>query len=100
MSRFDVYPMPDDGIGYIVDVQADLLDALTTRTVIPLLPEGHAPRPIADLNPVFTIGDGRHVLITQALASISRHALKSRIGTLADERDRITRALDTLLTGF
>ncbi|MBS1183360.1 MAG: plasmid maintenance protein CcdB, partial [Proteobacteria bacterium] len=37
MARFDVFPNPG-GSGYLLDVQADLLDGLNTRIVVPLLP--------------------------------------------------------------
>jgi toxin CcdB len=35
MPRYDVYSNP--GGGYVLDVQADLLDDLKTRIVIPLI---------------------------------------------------------------
>jgi toxin CcdB len=68
MARLDVHPMPGKGReGYVVDVQADLLSHLTTRTVVPLLPEEAVPKPISELNPVFEIRGKRHVLVTQAI---------------------------------
>ncbi len=39
MARFDVYAMPGQRPGYLLDVQANLLDRLDTRGVIPLFPE-------------------------------------------------------------
>jgi toxin CcdB len=46
MGRFDVYATPgQDGTGYVLDVQADLLQDLTTRVVVPLLPTEAAPKP-------------------------------------------------------
>ena len=100
MARLDVHPMPGKGKGYVLDVQADLLSHLSTRTVVPLLPETAAPRPISELNPVFEIGGERHVLVTQAIASIPGYELKPAMSSLAGQHDRITRALDILLLGF
>ena len=40
MARFDVY---HDSSGYFLDVQADVLEALTTRIAMPLLPPPPAP---------------------------------------------------------
>lgn len=101
MARFDVHPIPGKKRdGYVLDVQADLLAALTTRTVLPLLPESTAPKPISDLNPIFDIEGTRHVMVTQAMASIPAKELKPAVTSLAAHRDTITRALDTLLTGF
>lgn len=100
MARYDVYPMPGSGKGYVVDVQAELLEHLHTRVVVPLLPEADAPTPIRELNPIFVINGIRHVLLSQALASIARRELKPTQSSLAVQRDDITRALDLLLTGF
>jgi toxin CcdB len=100
MARLGVYSMPGKGVGYVVDVQADLLSHLVTRTVIPLLPEDAAPKPISDLNPIFQIGGKRHVLLTQAIASIPRRELRQPLASLAEHHDSITRALDILLIGF
>ena len=47
--------MPGKGLGYVVDVQADLLSRLATRTVVPLLPEEMAPPAIGELNPIFEV---------------------------------------------
>jgi toxin CcdB len=100
VARHDVHPMPGKGDGYVVDVQADLLSHLATRTVVPLLPEDAAPKPINELNPVFDIRGKRHVLVTQAIASITGRELKRAVTSLAEHHDSITRALDILLVGF
>lgn len=101
MSRLDVHPMPGKGRdGYVLDIQADLLSHLSTRVVVPLLPENAAPKPISDLNPVFEVRGERHVMVTQAIASIPGRELKRAVGSLTDQHDAVTRALDTLLLGF
>lgn len=101
MARLDVHPMPGKGRdGYVVDVQAELLSHLTTRTVVPLLPEQTAPKPINELNPVFDIRGKRYVLVTQAIASIPVRELKRAVASLTEQHDSITRALDILLLGF
>lgn len=101
MSRLDVHPMPGKGRGgYILDVQADLLSHLATRTVVPLLREDTAPKPISELNPIFEIHGERHVMVTQAIASIPGRELKRAVASLAEQHDRVIRALDTLLLGF
>ncbi len=101
MSRLDVHPMPGKGQdGYVLDVQADLLSHLATRTVVPLLREDRAPKPISELNPVFEVRSERYVMVTQAIASIPKHELKRAAASLAEQHDRVIRALDTLLIGF
>jgi len=94
MARLDVHPMPGAApVSYVLNVQADLLSHLATRTVVPL-------KPISDLNPIFEIEGKRHVMVTQAIASIPRRELKRTVASLAQDHDRVTRALDTLLVGF
>ncbi|MBS0562195.1 MAG: CcdB family protein [Proteobacteria bacterium] len=101
MARLDVHPMPGGASGgYILDVQADLLSGLATRTVVPLVPERSAPVAIRDLNPIFDIQGERHVMLTQAIATVPARELKRPIASLTQEHDRITRALDILLLGF
>ena len=100
MPRLDVYPTPGRGGGYVVDVQASLLDSLATRAVIPLLPEAAAPPALRDLNPVFEIEGAPHVLLTQAIASIPSLELRRPVASLAQARDAITRALDILFLGY
>lgn len=50
MARLDVNARRNGGMGYLLDVRADLLSGLNTRLVVPLLPEVHAPAPAARLN--------------------------------------------------
>jgi len=101
MARLDVHPMPGKGKdGYLLDVQADLLSHLATRTVVPLLPEEAAPKPISELNPVFEVRGKRHVMLTQAIASVPGRELKRAVASLTGQHDAVTRALDILLLGF
>lgn len=99
MARFHVYPNPD-GAGYLLDVQADLLDNLNTRVVVPLLPLDAAPSPANTLNPVFTIEGNAVVMVSQFLAAIPAQILKVPVASLAGSRTEITVALDLLFQGF
>jgi toxin CcdB len=100
MSRFDVYPMPNNRQGYVVDIQADLLGHLATRAVVPLLPLTDFPTPIRDLNPILEIDGVRHVFAPQSIATIPVKALGPVKMSLDREYDTLTRALDILLTGI
>jgi len=99
MPQYDVYPDPL-GRGYLLDVQTGLLSGLSTRIVVPLLPEAVAPRPANRLNPVFRIDGDAHVMVTQFLSAVPQAILKSATGTLAQEAMTITSALDMLTHGF
>lgn len=100
MARLDVYPMPGGRPGYVVDVQANLLNGLQTRIAVPLIPEHEASKPISDLNPIFQINGQPYVLLTQALASVPSAELKQAILSLDPHHDAVVRALDLLLVGF
>ncbi len=59
MPRLDVHPTPGRRrLGYVVNVQAELLDHLASRVVVPLLPEAAAAKAISELDPVFEIEGG------------------------------------------
>lgn len=99
MPRFDVYENPE-GDGYLLDVQANLLDGLNTRVVVPLLPLDLGPTPASGLNPVFDIRSSRHVMATQFLSAVPRTILGKPVANFLGNDTEITNALDMLLTGI
>jgi hypothetical protein len=50
MVRLDVHARREGSMGYLLDMQADLLSGLNIGLVVPLLPEAPAPAPAARLN--------------------------------------------------
>jgi toxin CcdB len=101
MASIDVYPMPGHARRrYVLDVQADLLASLITRTVVPLLPEGDVRDALQDLNPVFEIDGTRHVMLTQAIATVPRRELGDGVASLLQHHHIVLRALDILFTGI
>ncbi len=100
MARLDVYRSPGKSSRfYVLDVQADLLADLATRVVVPLIPEGDVRKPAADLNPVFDIEGKRHVMLTQAIATVPRRELRQAVMSLDAQHQAVLRAIDVLLTG-
>lgn len=99
MARFHVYLNPE-GEGYLLDVQADLLNHLNTRVVVPLLPVAAAPQAAAMLNPLFQIDGVAVVMVTQFTAAVPATLLKAPILSLERQRNEITTALDFLFQGF
>jgi toxin CcdB len=98
MARFDVYALKRGG-ALVVDCQADLLDGLKTRVVVPLVAESAAPKPARNLNPVFEIGAERYVLMAQFLSAVEMRELGAKVGSLDSEGETVLGALDFLLTG-
>ena len=96
MAQFDFYPYQ---AGFLLDVQADLMDGLNTRIAVPLLPSGEAPQPASRLNPVFTIGDGRYTMLTQFMAALALAEMRDKAGSLAHEHFAIKVAIDMIFDG-
>ncbi|MCQ8240129.1 CcdB family protein [Rhizosaccharibacter radicis] len=46
------------------------------------------------------VGEGRYVLLTQAMATVPLRELRRPVSSLADEHDAVGKALDILLLGF
>jgi toxin CcdB len=104
MAQFTVYknknPRSKTTYPLLVDAQADLLNELQTRLVIPLT---KAPtltkKPIARLTPAIDIDGERYLLMTPQLAGIARSELGAAVGSVTDQRNAIIAALDLLITG-
>lgn len=99
MPKYDVFPNPS-GDGYLLDVQTDLLSDLNTRVVVPLLPTSIAPKPATRLNPIFELNDEPVVMVTQFLAAVPTGILKTSVGKLDEEFEKVTSAIDMLIQGF
>ena len=99
MARFHVY-VDSEGGGYLLDVQANLLDHLNTRVVVPLLPLDTAPKPAEVLNPTFEINGIRCLMATQFMAAVPRRLLSAEVLNLQDDAGTIINALDCLFEGI
>ena len=99
MAKYDIHEYRS-GDGYLLDVQADLLDHLNTRVVVPLLPKNNAPQPAARLNPIFEVEGVPHVMAAQFLAAIPRNELGKKVTNIEPRFAEITAALDMVFQGF
>lgn len=99
MAKFDVYRARLDK-ALLLDCQADLLEDLATRFIVPLIAIADAPKPARYLNPLIVLDDETYVMVTQFCGSVAVKDLGERLATLTEQRDEINRALDTLITGF
>ena len=99
MAKFDVYHQRGRSV-FLLDCQADLLEHLNTRFVVPLISEEVAPKPASRLNPVFVVDGRRLVMVTQFAAAISARDMGEKLVSLVSEQDTINIALDMLISGF
>ncbi len=92
LTRFDVAEY--NGIKMVV-VESDPLPPDPAVVVVPLLSDYPA---VKDLNPEVLHAGQRWVLATRLIAAVRRSSLR-RVGSVADQGDRITRAVDVLMAG-
>lgn len=100
MARFDIHRSSNGAAHYLLNVQSELLDHLRTRVVIPLMLPESVPPDVRDLHPRLVVEGIELLAATQLLAAVKRQDLGPIVGSAADQRDTVTRALDLLLTGF
>jgi toxin CcdB len=97
MARYDVHRQLDGVL--LLNVQADTLDGIKTRVVIPMLPVESAP-PARRLNPVISIGGRRMTILTQSLVALPLADLGPVIANIKNHHDEIVAALDMLFSGY
>ena len=104
MAQFDVYLNTNSAtrksIPYLLDVQADLLDTLATRVVVPLVLGEEMGLAAKHLNPQFKIKGTSVVMSTAELAGVPNRLLGDKVASLKNKRDEIIAALDLLFTGI
>ena len=104
MARFDAYSNPDAlerrHTPYLVDVQNDFIDALTTRVVIPLRKESAFGPRARNLNPVLIVAGDSVVLDTAAIGAVPLSELRKRVSNLREHRALVQEALDTLFGAY
>lgn len=92
LTRYDVAEY--NGVKMVV-VESDLLPPDPAVVVIPLLTDYPA---VKDLNPQLVLDGQCWVLATRLIAAVRRSKLR-RVGNVADQGDRINRAVDVLMAG-
>lgn len=98
MAQFDVHRL-GRGNALVIDCQAELLDQLNTRLVVPLIRSKDAPNPAVRLNPRFVIEGQDYVMVTQFAAAVDRRQLGEVILSLRDHSFEIVGAIDVLISG-
>ena len=104
MAQYDVYPNPsrsvDNGIPYVVVIQSDLLDALSTRLTLPLAIADGAARMPPPLCPVITVKGQRLHALAHYAAPLPAKLLRRPIDNVASQASALVGAVDAVLSGF
>ncbi len=105
MAQFDIHRNKGalrETIPFVVLVQSAQFDRYRRRVVVPLVRRNalplNTPTVGTRMNPVFTVEGNEVVLHTLDMVSVALDQLGERIGSLQDQGQRITDALDELLT--
>lgn len=103
MAQFDVHKnlAPSKSrVPFLLDVQADLLNVLATRVVIPLVnPAEVGNLVVRHLHFDVEVEGQRFIALGSELAAIPAKALGMRVANLASKRTEIVRALDVIISG-
>jgi toxin CcdB len=100
MAQFDVYRNPGAStskrVPYLVEVQGNYCDIISTCVVIPLVLTGFfTPAPV--LNPTVIIDGIEYILSAAEITSVLRSKLGRPIGSLKNLNTDIIQAIDRLL---
>jgi len=100
MAQFDIYKCRSGGAEFLLDLQDEMLESLTTRVVAPLVSLEAVEIPIKTLNPLIPIGGIQYVLLVHLLAAVPKSVLGQQAGSARTQRDEIIGAIDLLFTGI
>jgi len=104
MARFEVRANLNRAsrarVPYLLELQADMLSALDTCLVAPLVPAAEFGPAATRLNPGFRIGNRNLVMDTALMAGVPRKLLGDRVASLADHSVEILGAVDLLISGI
>lgn len=85
----------------LLDVQADIIETIDSRVVIPLTPvDEYGGKIVTRLNPVLQVEGIDYLLMTNELAGVSISTLGEEICSLDARRDTIKASLDFVFDGF
>ena len=105
MAQFDIHRNKGalrESIPFVVVVQSAQFDSYRRRLVVPLVRSSalatNRTTLIERINPVFTVEGISVILHTLDMVSVALDQLGPYVGTLTDQGQRITDAIDELLT--
>jgi toxin CcdB len=96
MAQFDLYRL--SGGQLVVDLQTDLIGIDASRIVAPLRCAGRYVA-FPGLTPPVEVAGTAWIVRVQELAAVPGSELREPVGSLAEHRDALKRALDILIDG-
>jgi toxin CcdB len=105
MPQFSVHRNPNPRTKatypYLVNVQSDLLDGLSTRVVVPLAKVAVVARkPIKQLTPIVEVEKQKFIMLVPQLAGVAAKDLGPVVTVIEQHRAEFIAAIDLLITGI
>ncbi len=104
MAQYDVYPNPSNssasGIPFVVVIQSDLLDALSTRLTMPLAAMKFTGKVPTALCPVITVNGQRLHALAHYAAPLPAKLLRRPVDNVAAQASALVSAMDAVLSGI
>jgi toxin CcdB len=97
LAQFDLYRLTNGLL--VVDLQTDLIGIEASRIVAPLREAGRYTA-FPGLTPAVELDGQSWIVRVPELAAVLAGELRNRVGTLAEHRDALKRALDILIDGI
>ncbi|WP_322895536.1 MULTISPECIES: CcdB family protein [unclassified Yoonia] len=97
MAQFDLYRLASGQL--VVDLQTDLIGIDASRIVAPLRDAGRYVA-FPGLTPRVEVEGAIWIVRVQELAAVPGAELRQPVGSLAEHRDALKRALDILIDGI
>ncbi|BEM81537.1 MULTISPECIES: CcdB family protein [Serratia] len=101
--QFTVYDntYPASAYPYLLDVQSDLIDVLSTRLMIPLYALDNVRVKIsARLCPEIEVNGEKFLVMTHEMAAVRISQIGKAVGNANEHRNQIKAAIDFLIDGF
>ena len=100
MAQFDIYRHDKGGVAFLVDLQDEMLEGLSTRIVAPLVTANEMTAPMNTVNPRVVVNGQPYILMSHLLAAIPLSSLGKPVCSAKEQRGDIIAALDLLFTGI
>jgi toxin CcdB len=104
MTQYDVYANPSSsatsGIPFVVVIQSDLLDALSTRLTMPLAALSFVGKVPTALCPVVTVNGQRLHALAHYAAPLPAKVLRRPLDNVAAQASALVAAMDAVLSGI
>jgi toxin CcdB len=104
VTQFVAYENPNrdtrKAYPFLLDIQSNLIEDLTSTIVIPLASKRAISKPISRLTPTVSINGNDYLVLTQQISGFPRNGLGKPVADLSHERYALIAAIDFVISGI